>query len=388
VRVWDTVTGQEHLNLKGHMGRVTSVAFSPDGSRVSAEDTLGIWKTWDTATGGELQPLPVPAANNRQILVSPDRRFRAIADGDVVHLVDTQPSDERRAELQAFWRDDPAWHEEQFLQAEAARDWFAAAFHVQRLLILKPDDPALAARLGWLHAEDGRWPEAVADFTRLALRDPDWGDLVALARAQLGAGHDADYQATVRRLGERTNRRAASAAVGVALGRTPADGLGLSLAARLLARPLPPPNNDSTLVAELGVARPDALPAAELLAWAERAGTSWRGPALVRLKRFDQAAQAMSGWEKWPADRAYWQQFVALMEQGRGNVGKARQAYNQASAWLDTPSKEDPKQTNFARLEWGLRVEIDVLRREVEQLLGEVREPGKLDPVRDILPKP
>src|SRR5262249_10105641 len=80
---------------------------------------------------------------------------------------------ERRAELQAFWRDDPAWHEEQLRQAEAARDQFAAAFHLKCLLLLKPDDPGLLERSGRLHAENGRWPEAGADFTRLAQRDPD-----------------------------------------------------------------------------------------------------------------------------------------------------------------------------------------------------------------------
>ena len=31
VKIWDTATGKELFALKGHPGRVTSVAFSPDG---------------------------------------------------------------------------------------------------------------------------------------------------------------------------------------------------------------------------------------------------------------------------------------------------------------------------------------------------------------------
>ena len=34
VKLWDAATGQELLTLKGHIGWVTSVAFSPDGRRI------------------------------------------------------------------------------------------------------------------------------------------------------------------------------------------------------------------------------------------------------------------------------------------------------------------------------------------------------------------
>ena len=53
LKVWDAETGQERLTLKGHNGRVWSVAFSPDGTRIvsgSADKTL---KVWDAETGQE-----------------------------------------------------------------------------------------------------------------------------------------------------------------------------------------------------------------------------------------------------------------------------------------------------------------------------------------------
>ena len=36
VKVWDAVTGQETLTLKGHTNGVVSVAFSPDGRRLAS----------------------------------------------------------------------------------------------------------------------------------------------------------------------------------------------------------------------------------------------------------------------------------------------------------------------------------------------------------------
>ena len=36
VKVWDATTGQEALTLQGHTGRVNSVAFSPDGTRLAS----------------------------------------------------------------------------------------------------------------------------------------------------------------------------------------------------------------------------------------------------------------------------------------------------------------------------------------------------------------
>ncbi len=49
VRIWDTATGKEISTYKGTLGRVTSVAFRPDGQRIAAADEWMV-KVWDTAT--------------------------------------------------------------------------------------------------------------------------------------------------------------------------------------------------------------------------------------------------------------------------------------------------------------------------------------------------
>ena len=53
LKVWDAQTRQETLTLKGHVGHVTSVSFSPDGKRIvsgSWDDTAKVWDISSLAT--------------------------------------------------------------------------------------------------------------------------------------------------------------------------------------------------------------------------------------------------------------------------------------------------------------------------------------------------
>src|SRR6202011_4455117 len=69
LRIWDAESGRELFCLRGHSGRVSSAAFSPDGRRIVSSASYGYWsgvfrmaaremKLWDAETGREILTLP------------------------------------------------------------------------------------------------------------------------------------------------------------------------------------------------------------------------------------------------------------------------------------------------------------------------------------------
>ena len=56
-KVWDARTGTPLLELKGHTSCVTSVAFSPDGTRIVTGSGDNTAKVWDARTGTSLLEL-------------------------------------------------------------------------------------------------------------------------------------------------------------------------------------------------------------------------------------------------------------------------------------------------------------------------------------------
>lgn len=144
VKVWDSRMGPEPLALKGHAARITGVTFSDDGKRLNACDQTGVWTIWEMPSGREMETTRAPQLQQLRA-ESRDRRFVALADDQIVRLVDTQRSAEQRSVLQILSRDEPGWHAKQAQQAEAVGDWFAAAFHVRRLIALRPKDGELPA---------------------------------------------------------------------------------------------------------------------------------------------------------------------------------------------------------------------------------------------------
>ncbi len=88
VKVWDAATGEPILTLKGHTGRTTSVAISPDGRRLaSAAEELNKpaqVKVWDAVTGQEICTISATADSKsvERIAFSPDGSRLASAGTD------------------------------------------------------------------------------------------------------------------------------------------------------------------------------------------------------------------------------------------------------------------------------------------------------------------
>jgi WD40 repeat protein len=156
VKVWDAQTGQKLLDLQGDTGSVTSVAFSPDGNRIASNSFGGPVKVWDAQSGQEV--LALKGASG-PLAFSPDGKRLAAG----WQLWDTEA---RRDDSAAARR---AWHQQQAREAEQAGQWFAAAFHLERLTLQEPANAALHFRLSFAHAALEEWQPALADFGRALL---------------------------------------------------------------------------------------------------------------------------------------------------------------------------------------------------------------------------
>ena len=72
VRVWDARTGVEALTLKGHSDRVNSVSWSPDGSRIATASDDDTARVWDARTGVEALTLKGHTSFVTSVSWSPD----------------------------------------------------------------------------------------------------------------------------------------------------------------------------------------------------------------------------------------------------------------------------------------------------------------------------
>jgi hypothetical protein len=140
VKVWDVATGQPLLTLTGHSGGVDYVAFSPDGRRVFGRDAVGKVLAWDAGTGRPLPGARADFPDASPLAVHGDRR--ASADGRFVRIerIPTPDEYQEEARIQGILQA-RASREHHAAEAEAAANAnqpFAAVFHLDRLLPLRP----------------------------------------------------------------------------------------------------------------------------------------------------------------------------------------------------------------------------------------------------------
>jgi len=81
-RIWDAVTGQLLLTLKGHTDMVNDIVFSPDGKRVATASYDRTAKVWDSSTGDELLTLFGHTDAVHHIAFSPDATRLATTSND------------------------------------------------------------------------------------------------------------------------------------------------------------------------------------------------------------------------------------------------------------------------------------------------------------------
>jgi WD40 repeat protein/tetratricopeptide (TPR) repeat protein len=391
-RVWDAATGQPVTPPLRHRGKVRHAAFSPDGGLVATAGDDRAARVWDAATG---EPITPPLTHPEAVMgcsFSPDgsRLATACLDGaarvwDLPH--DPRPPEElallaqvlagRRlddtggliplgaAALAEAWpvarqqapaefavrpEQAVAWHGQQAEDAERSRQWPGVVLHLGPVIDAQPGAWQPRASRGNAYAELGRWQEAASDYGEALARGAEDGLTASrCAHAQLAAGRAEDYRTTCAKL---------VGSVGEAKDAT---------AAGTLARAC--------------VVGPDALAdfTPLLRATEKAAGGAFdvHAAALYRAGRTQEALQRLAEDRKAgrSGDSPWHWLLLALAEQRLGHADEAARWLGQAARWLDEAPRQKPDTTNrrepfaWQRLSWEERLELQLLRREVEGLV-------------------
>jgi WD40 repeat protein len=96
VGLWDAKTGKLLRTLARGPAQITSVAFSPDGSRVAAFSRDGAVRLWEASTGKLVRTWQVQAGERGSVAFAPDGSLLAAADaGGAVYVWDVKTGELR-----------------------------------------------------------------------------------------------------------------------------------------------------------------------------------------------------------------------------------------------------------------------------------------------------
>jgi Flp pilus assembly protein TadD len=188
-RLWSVRTGQELIPPLRHQGPVNAVAFSPDRQALvtgSDDKTARLWQV----------PMAVKGDAHRIKLWTQVLTGMEMEDNGDLHVLSANTWQQRRQELgrmgvtpipneEGLLR----WHRRQVVEAEVARQWFAAAWHLSRLINAAPTDGELWKARAQARAHLEEWKKAAFDLgkaSQLAGVDPEAWQHLALLRLHLG----------------------------------------------------------------------------------------------------------------------------------------------------------------------------------------------------------
>jgi len=197
-KVWDSATGLELLALTGHTGEVhcasfspdgkrivtgsmvTTVAFSTDGQRIFAWDSRKNVLAWSAADGKPIAPVDPPPAPVPGPARSPDGFRHALPQGNTIAVTDKRPPAKDNAWPLPDAAERKRYHTEHADLAVQEKQWFAAEFHLRRVLRDDPENATVKTRLALMPFkaayDDKKFALAVRLWTEALERHPKLGD--------------------------------------------------------------------------------------------------------------------------------------------------------------------------------------------------------------------
>jgi hypothetical protein len=183
VQLWEAASCRPLGVPLRHDNWVTSAAFSPD-SRIlltgSTDRTARLWP---------LRAPPVEGSPERLTLWAQVLTGKEVSSDGSVRVLDGRTWAERRRRLEGqggapVAGEEPpgpplsadrlaAWHEQEAKAAEEDQNYFAAVYHLDRLLATSADPGSVRIRRARAHLSLGHWGLAAADFARARERESD-----------------------------------------------------------------------------------------------------------------------------------------------------------------------------------------------------------------------
>lgn len=202
LRLWDAHNGQLLATLVGHQKAVRHAVFTRDGTRLFSASDDGTIRCWDTDSGDLLLTLKGhTAAINAVALCGPNED--AIISGSFDKSVRVWERKPLTFAADHVAKQQMLWHTEHWVRAMTMRNWYAMDYQITKVMKHRPDVAQLYAERGRAKSEQGRFADAVEDFT-LAIDKGYRADRVYRLRGDAYAQRadwkkaDADFAEAVR----------------------------------------------------------------------------------------------------------------------------------------------------------------------------------------------
>jgi tetratricopeptide (TPR) repeat protein len=241
-----------------------------------------------------------------------------------------------------------AWHQREAEVCEAAQLWEGAIMHLQVLLEADPKSGPLYSRHGQAQAALGRWRQASADFAKAEEFNEDTIQLrgwhaLACAGARDPVGQRKVCSGLLEGFGKTRSTYADVFHVAWFCARFPDTGVN----------------------------------PVEVVAFAEKAvlGNPNLGAVLYRAGRFKESIQSIQKSKEAtintldPQYEAPDWLFLAMAHHRLGHAEEAKKWLTKAEQWLDQALAEKPKELGGNPLPWDRKLELQLLRREAEELI-------------------